>query len=92
MPQEELLQVEEAIQTSGFAWTVETVMSNIESSDRKPLMALLLTLLPNLHTLSAHVPDYDLSLGFAIDCSASMESHTGRTITLPLNSFRIYLS
>jgi hypothetical protein len=38
-------------------------MSDLRAGDRQPFMALLFTHLPNLNTMSSHVPAYDTFLG-----------------------------
>lgn len=82
IPYNELRLVREAVRTFVLRATTEILINGIKNGDRKPLMALLLTILPNLRTLSAHVPDHDLYL-FAMSCSASLESYTGRIAMLP---------
>ncbi|CZR66481.1 uncharacterized protein PAC_16382 [Phialocephala subalpina] len=61
--QEELFLVEQAFRAAGVEGMDKCVMGDVRQGDRKPFMALLFTRLPNLRTMSAHLPHYDAFLG-----------------------------
>ncbi|KAL2828216.1 hypothetical protein BDW59DRAFT_159807 [Aspergillus cavernicola] len=58
--------VRSAVHDAGLADLEESIVSSLPKRDRRPLMALLLTSLPNLTTLLAHVPRSDPVLAAVI--------------------------
>ncbi|KAL4878873.1 hypothetical protein BJY04DRAFT_220705 [Aspergillus karnatakaensis] len=53
----------EAIHRAGLAALEEEIFDSISKGDRRPVMALLLTCLPNVRSIDAHVPRSDPVLG-----------------------------
>jgi hypothetical protein len=62
LPQEDLTLVRGAIYDAGMQKLESDIIEALNRTDRRPLMALLLTRLPNLTTIYAHVPKSDLVL------------------------------
>ncbi|KAH8422652.1 uncharacterized protein LDX57_000406 [Aspergillus melleus] len=59
LPWEEIELVKRAIHDAGIGHLESSILESLAKRDRRPLMALLLTSLPNLSTLFAHVPRSD---------------------------------
>jgi hypothetical protein len=51
-----------AIYSAGIEELMDDIIYGLSVADRTPLMALLLTHLPNVTTINAHVPESDFSL------------------------------
>lgn len=67
LPPEELKLVSNAIHNGGIQHLEASIVrESLPRRDRRPLMALLLTCLPNLSTVYAHVPSCDPVLGTVI--------------------------
>jgi hypothetical protein len=62
-PPDELELVRSAIHDAGIGHLEPSIVAWLPQRDRRPLMALLLTCLPNLSTVYAHVPRFDPVLG-----------------------------
>jgi len=76
IPQEELLLVRQAFRAAGMEGMDRSVMNDVKHGDRKPFMALLFTRLPNLRTMSAHLPHYDAFLGSVLKGALANQTET----------------
>ncbi|KAE8149213.1 hypothetical protein BDV25DRAFT_156781 [Aspergillus avenaceus] len=63
LPEEDLDLVRAAISEAGISSLESSIIQSLHRRDRRPLMALLLTRLPNLMCLEATVPPHDPVLG-----------------------------
>jgi hypothetical protein len=59
LPQEDLEMVRRTIRKAGLHELERDIIDALHKTDRRPLMALLLTCLPNLTSMYAHVPESD---------------------------------
>ncbi|KAL2845291.1 hypothetical protein BJY01DRAFT_247764 [Aspergillus pseudoustus] len=55
--------VRDAVRRAGISALEEEIFASLSRGDRRPLMALLLTCLPNITMIDAHVPQSDPALG-----------------------------
>ncbi|KAL4884064.1 hypothetical protein BJY04DRAFT_21231 [Aspergillus karnatakaensis] len=69
----ELDLIRRAIYHAGVAHLEEEIMESLPKRDRRPLMALLLTSLPNLSTVFAHIPRSDPFLAAVIKQAAERQ-------------------
>ncbi|KNG89601.1 hypothetical protein ANOM_003193 [Aspergillus nomiae NRRL 13137] len=80
LPREEITLIREAINRVGIKHLESNIIKDIRKRDRRPLMALLLTCLPNLTRIYAHVPQSDPVLSAALmqilDCQGGNNSST----------------
>lgn len=58
-PQEDLTVIHDAVRKAGIQELELSIDEAVRKDDRRPLMALLLTVLPNLRSIYAHVPEED---------------------------------
>ncbi|KAE8366252.1 hypothetical protein BDV27DRAFT_125570 [Aspergillus caelatus] len=58
---------------AGISTLYPSIIDNLHKRDRRPLMALLLTALPNLTTVCAHVPPSDPVLGTVLQNILSIQ-------------------
>ncbi|OGM49221.1 hypothetical protein ABOM_004091 [Aspergillus bombycis] len=74
LPREEITLIRQAINRVGIKHLESNIIKDIRKRDRRPLMALLLTCLPNLTRIYAHVPQSDPVLNAALmqilDCQS----------------------
>ncbi|KAE8348997.1 hypothetical protein BDV28DRAFT_160858 [Aspergillus coremiiformis] len=72
---EDLVLIRDAIQKAGIKHLESNIIKDLRKRDRRPLMALLLTCLPNLTRIYAHVPKSDPVLNAVLrqvlDCQCS---------------------
>lgn len=59
LSQEDFDLVRDAVRKAGIQELESSIFEALRKADRRPLMALLLTSLPNLTTICAHVPEID---------------------------------
>lgn len=59
LPQKDLETVRHVVRKAGLHELEFDILSALHKTDRRPLMALLLTCLPNLTSICAHVPESD---------------------------------
>jgi hypothetical protein len=59
LPQDEVDSARDVINEAGISHLEDGIVDSLPKRDRRPLMALLLTCLPNLNTVYAHVPRSD---------------------------------
>ena len=59
LPRDEITLFREAISRAGIKHLESSIIKDIRKRDRRPLMALLLTCLPNLTRIHAHIPQSD---------------------------------
>ncbi|GAB1208537.1 hypothetical protein APSETT445_007288 [Aspergillus pseudonomiae] len=80
LPREEITLIREAINRVGIKHLESNIIKDIRERDRRPLMALLLTCLPNLTRIYAHVPQSDPVLSAALmqilDCQGGNNPST----------------
>jgi hypothetical protein len=74
IPQEELLLVRQAFRAAGMEGMDKSVMHDVKHGDRNPFMALLFARLPNLRTMSAHLPHYDAFLGSVLQGASANQT------------------
>ena len=83
LPREEITLIREAINRVGIKHLESNIIKDIRKRDRRPLMALLLTCLPNLTRIYAHVPQSDPVLSAALmqilDCQGGNNPSTLRS-------------
>ncbi|KAL4779998.1 hypothetical protein BJX76DRAFT_62377 [Aspergillus varians] len=79
LPSDELDVVRLAIHDAGIAHLEKSIMASLRKRDRRPLMAILLTCLPNLETVFAHVPRSDPFLAAVFKRAVDSESDEARS-------------
>ncbi|KAL2871339.1 uncharacterized protein BJX67DRAFT_377118 [Aspergillus lucknowensis] len=78
LPPDELDLVRGAIRDAGLGHLEGSILQALPKRDRRPLMALLLTSLPNLRTVFAHVPRNDPVLGAVLEKLVSNKTNETR--------------
>ncbi|PLB46734.1 hypothetical protein P170DRAFT_428027 [Aspergillus steynii IBT 23096] len=76
LPSDELELVRKAVHDAGIGHLESSILESLPKRDRRPLMALLLTCLPNLSTVYAHVPRSDPVL-YAVLEQANIQQKNG---------------
>jgi hypothetical protein len=71
--EEDIAAVHDAIRMAGMLKLAPNIEKAILQNDRRPLMALLLTVLPNVISLHAYIPDKDPYLAEVLRLSLDHE-------------------
>ncbi|KAF9892664.1 hypothetical protein FE257_001066 [Aspergillus nanangensis] len=75
--------VSQALHRAGLGSLEPRIQQELSQGDRRPIMALLLTCLPNVTAINAHVPPSDPVLGIVLERIFLQQSENPSSVMLP---------